>query len=122
MCKFQGGERAFHCRGALLATKGEREITKILNEKLSPSYIEVRDISGNVCTYIGSGGCGSMYEIWIDSDQFSGKRLIQQHRMVNEVCISDNNYSLIIPYRLISSFSMFQHETLKNWKWTWGRG
>jgi hypothetical protein len=43
---FQGGQRAFHCRGALLATKGEREITKILNEKLSPSYIEVRDISG----------------------------------------------------------------------------
>lgn len=28
-----------------------------------------------------------MYEIWIDSEQFSGKRLIQQHRMVNEVCI-----------------------------------
>lgn len=26
-----------------------------------------------------------MYEIWIDSEQFSGKRLIQQHRMVNEV-------------------------------------
>ena len=33
------------------------------------------------------GGCGSMYEIWIDSEQFSGKRLIQQHRMVNEVCL-----------------------------------
>ena len=32
-----------------------------------------------------SGGCGSMYEIWIDSEQFSGKRLLQQHRMVNEV-------------------------------------
>lgn len=45
----QGGERAFHCRGALLlATKGEREITKILNEKLSPSYVEVRDISGTL--------------------------------------------------------------------------
>ena len=26
-----------------------------------------------------------MYEISIDSEQFSGKRLIQQHRMVNEV-------------------------------------
>ena len=27
-----------------------------------------------------------MYEICIDSEQFSGKRLIQQHRMINEVC------------------------------------
>ena len=48
MCNFQGGQRAFHCRGALLATKGEKEITKILTEKLSPSYIEVRDISGTL--------------------------------------------------------------------------
>ena len=29
-----------------------------------------------------------MYEITIDSKQFEGKRVIQQHRMVNEV-----NYS-----------------------------
>ena len=26
-----------------------------------------------------------MYEIAIDSEQFSGKRLVQQHRMVTEV-------------------------------------
>ncbi len=31
------------------------------------------------------GGCGSMYEIWIDSELFKEKRLVQQHRMVNEV-------------------------------------
>lgn len=30
------------------------------------------------------GGCGSMYEIEIDSELFQGKRLLQQHRMVNE--------------------------------------
>lgn len=64
----------------LLATKGEREITRILTSKLSPSYIEVRDISG---------GCGSMYEVWIDSEQLTGKRLIQQHRMVNEALGDD---------------------------------
>lgn len=27
-----------------------------------------------------------MYEIEIDSELFQGKRLLQQHRMVNEVC------------------------------------
>ena len=32
-----------------------------------------------------AGGCGSMYEIVIDSEQFQGKRLLQQHRLVNEV-------------------------------------
>ena len=35
--------------------------------------------------YSHTGGCGSMYEITIDSRQFEGKRVIQQHRMVNEV-------------------------------------
>ena len=33
----------------------------------------------------GAGGCGSMYEIVMDSELFKGKRLIQQHRMINEV-------------------------------------
>ena len=31
------------------------------------------------------GGCGSMYEIIIDSAKFEGKRPVQQHRMVNDV-------------------------------------
>ena len=36
-------------------------------------------------TVLVTGGCGSAYEITIDSDQFQGKRLIQQHRLVTEV-------------------------------------
>ncbi|KAL5466845.1 hypothetical protein EMCRGX_G030996 [Ephydatia muelleri] len=56
-------------------TEGERKIASLLTEKLKPTYLEVRDVSG---------GCGAMYEIAIDSEQFSGKRLVQQHRMVTE--------------------------------------
>ena len=36
-----------------------------------------------------------MYEVWIDSEQLTGKRLIQQHRMVNEVrelAVNSTNY------------------------------
>ena len=32
-----------------------------------------------------SGGCGAMYEIFIESEEFRGKRQVQQHRLVNQV-------------------------------------
>ncbi|EDV21197.1 uncharacterized protein TRIADDRAFT_60160 [Trichoplax adhaerens] len=54
---------------------GEQHISSILKDTVNPSYLEVRDISG---------GCGSMYEILIQSDNFKGKSIIQQHRMVKE--------------------------------------
>ena len=44
--QISGPLRAVHSGGTLLATQGERNITQILKEKLSPSYVEVRDISG----------------------------------------------------------------------------
>lgn len=31
-----------------------------------------------------SGGCGAMYEIHIESDEFRGKRTVQQHQLVNQ--------------------------------------
>ena len=31
-----------------------------------------------------SGGCGSMYEIYVESPEFKGMRLVKQHKMVNE--------------------------------------
>jgi len=34
-----------------------------------------------------SGGCGAMYEIHIESDEFKGKRTVQQHQLVNQVSI-----------------------------------
>ncbi|RDD47601.1 BolA-like protein 3 [Trichoplax sp. H2] len=59
----------------LKQSKGEQHISSILKDTVNPSYLEVRDISG---------GCGSMYEILIQSDNFKGKSIIQQHRMVKE--------------------------------------
>jgi len=57
-------------------TEGEKKIHDILKEKFPlASALEVKDISG---------GCGSMYEIYITSLEFKGKRTVLQHRMVNE--------------------------------------
>lgn len=32
-----------------------------------------------------TGGCGAMYEIFVESEDFRGKRQVQQHRLVNQV-------------------------------------
>ena len=37
------------------------------------------------CFY-SPGGCGSMYQIYIEAEEFRGKRLVEQQRMVNTVC------------------------------------
>lgn len=31
-----------------------------------------------------SGGCGSMYEVYVESNDFKGMRLIQQHQRVTQ--------------------------------------
>ncbi|KAM4629971.1 bolA-like protein 3 [Polymixia lowei] len=57
-------------------TDGEVRITHILKEKFPlASSLKVVDISG---------GCGAMYEIHIESNEFKGKRTIQQHQLVNQ--------------------------------------
>ncbi|XP_051553480.1 bolA-like protein 3 [Myxocyprinus asiaticus] len=57
-------------------TDGETRITRILQEKFPhASSLKVVDISG---------GCGAMYEIHIESDEFRGKRTVQQHQLVNQ--------------------------------------
>lgn len=35
--------------------------------------------------FIFLGGCGAMYEIHIESEDFREKRTVQQHQMVNQV-------------------------------------
>merc|ERR1711915_1066224 len=58
------------------STQGEKKIFDVLVEKFPKAEeVEVKDISG---------GCGSMYEIYITSSEFSGKRTVLQHRMVND--------------------------------------
>jgi stress-induced morphogen len=35
--------------------------------------------------FFRSGGCGSMYRIFVEAAEFQGKRTIQQHRIINDV-------------------------------------
>uniref|UniRef100_A0A8D2J5Z1 BolA-like protein 3 n=1 Tax=Varanus komodoensis TaxID=61221 RepID=A0A8D2J5Z1_VARKO len=57
-------------------TDGEARVTQILKEKFPrAAAIKVVDISG---------GCGAMYEIHIESEEFKEKRTVQQHQMVNQ--------------------------------------
>ncbi|NXC45931.1 BOLA3 protein, partial [Penelope pileata] len=55
---------------------GEARLSRVLREKFPrASAIRVADISG---------GCGAMYEIHIESEEFREKRTVQQHQMVNQ--------------------------------------
>ncbi|XP_049640407.1 bolA-like protein 3 isoform X1 [Suncus etruscus] len=67
-----------HCAQRLFAseTEGELKVTQILKEKFPrATSIQVTDISG---------GCGAMYEIQIESEDFKAKKIVQQHQMVNQ--------------------------------------
>ncbi|XP_017364184.1 bolA-like protein 3 isoform X1 [Cebus imitator] len=67
-----------HCVRRMFAsqTEGELRVTQILKEKFPrATAIKVTDISG---------GCGAMYEIKIESEEFKEKRTVQQHQMVNQ--------------------------------------
>ncbi|XP_066495614.1 bolA-like protein 3 [Tiliqua scincoides] len=57
-------------------TDGEARVAQVLKEKFPhAAAIKVVDISG---------GCGAMYEIHIESEEFKEKRTVQQHQMVNQ--------------------------------------
>lgn len=53
----------------------EQKIFDLLQSKFTPSNLSVRDISG---------GCGSMFAIQVELQQFKGVPMIKQHRLVNE--------------------------------------
>uniref|UniRef100_A0ABK0LLV6 BolA family member 3 n=2 Tax=Rattus norvegicus TaxID=10116 RepID=A0ABK0LLV6_RAT len=68
----------WHCAHRMFAsqTEGELKVTQVLKEKFPrATAIQVTDISG---------GCGAMYEIKIESEEFKAKRMVQQHQMVNQ--------------------------------------
>ena len=57
-------------------TNGEVHIQAILKNSFpTATNIQVQDISG---------GCGSMYEVHIESSDFVGKRTVQQHKLVTD--------------------------------------
>ncbi|XP_036252576.1 bolA-like protein 3 [Molothrus aeneus] len=63
-------------RGLASGTDGESRLAQLLREKFPrASAIKVVDISG---------GCGDMYEIHVESEEFREKRPVQQHRMVTQ--------------------------------------
>lgn len=94
-------------------SEGEKKLAEILKQSFSASQIAVKDISGQYGLYylksalyiplvihdcnvqrrsqfmfFYAGGCGAMYEIFVESEDFRGKRQVQQHRLVNKVCIN----------------------------------
>ncbi|KAJ3376052.1 hypothetical protein GGF31_000118 [Allomyces arbusculus] len=61
-------------------TDAERAVYLKLRAALAPTALEVRDVSG---------GCGAMYELYIESPQFAGMNKVQQQRLVNQVLKED---------------------------------
>lgn len=54
----------------------EHKIYDILHNSFTPKDLVVKDVSG---------GCGSMFAILIESEQFKGIPMVKQHRLVNHV-------------------------------------
>lgn len=58
-------------------TEGEQKLIDMLRNRFQTAKeIEVIDISG---------GCGNMYAIFVESEEFIKVRKVKQHKMVNEV-------------------------------------
>ena len=72
-------------------TEGEVKLTSILKAKFPKAKsIVVNDISG---------GCGSMYEVYVESSEFNKMRTVKQHQMVNKALhteITQNMHGLRI--------------------------
>merc|ERR1711959_523965 len=59
---------------------GEAHLLRVLSDGISVHHASVKDISG---------GCGSMYEIYVASDDFKGMSLVKQHKKVKAVLAAD---------------------------------
>ena len=65
-----------------VASRVER-ITALLHERLHPLKLELRDDSAAHAGHVGGGGKGH-FRLLIVSEVFSGKTLVQRHRMVHD--------------------------------------
>ncbi len=62
-------------------TDGEQKLINLLKSRFSQAQmIDVTDISG---------GCGSMYAVYVETEEFTKVRRVKQHQMVNEVLRSE---------------------------------
>ena len=57
-------------------TSPSQHISDKLSEMLTVHKIDVQDISG---------GCGAMFQIYIQADEFNGMRTLQQHKLVKSI-------------------------------------
>lgn len=57
-------------------SSGEGRILQLLQTRFPEATgVEVQDISG---------GCGSMYEVWVEATDFKGLSRVKQHRLITE--------------------------------------
>jgi stress-induced morphogen len=55
---------------------GEAHLASLLRKRFpGATEVQVADVSG---------GCGSMYEVFIEAPEFEGLRMVQQHKLVTE--------------------------------------
>jgi len=67
---------------ALAAARVER-IRTVVQDRLHPVRLEIRDDSAAHAGHTGGGGMGHFY-IRIVSEVFSGKSLVERHRLVHD--------------------------------------
>ena len=65
-----------------VATRVER-IKALLHERLHPVQLQIRDDSAAHAGHVGGGGKGH-FRVLIVSEEFSGKTLVQRHRLVHD--------------------------------------
>jgi len=66
-----------------LAKTGPK-IEEILRKAFSPEYLQVEDDSAKHAGHAGARQGGGHYKVTLVTAMFSGKSLVEQHRMVNE--------------------------------------
>ena len=64
----------FTCNTCGLTKQVLAQVESVLKEKLQASDVQVVDTSG---------GCGSSFEVAVVSEQFTGKKLLERHRLVS---------------------------------------
>ncbi|CAG9465857.1 unnamed protein product [Pedinophyceae sp. YPF-701] len=62
------------------ATDEERRIAQKVVDGVGAAAVAVRD---------SSGGCGTMYEIMVESDSFEGKSIVKRQMMITKVLSDD---------------------------------
>ncbi|KAK8394827.1 hypothetical protein O3P69_005952 [Scylla paramamosain] len=61
------------------AGPGSTRLVTLLKERFpQATAVEVEDISG---------GCGAMYEVWVEAPDFKGLSRVKQHKLITEVTI-----------------------------------